>query len=219
MGEIHIAQGETQEIVPPGPKATYDFGVSGAKVSLGRTAEAARSARRTPYRRGDRGEVTVDQGERIFAHAVDAKATVSIEKAGFFVSLFPRAIVGAVESDDGEENAPASDSYVHESGTAVDVNASTETVDIELPGRADFLVIHADDASGAYHVAVTWYDGDPEDGGTAGPTRDDNDDTAYAGDGSTDVFQRVAVAAPWARVEIIDDSAATNELDYSIYAR
>jgi hypothetical protein len=216
---VRIPQGETEPLVDSGPGGTYQFRVLDADIRVARTRQQARNGR--VLKAGDRGNFEVPPGEAIWAfaenmtHSRDAR--IEVEEQGFFIDLFPRSTVGSVQASDGSETAPASDAYESHFGKNIDVNASTETVTLEAPDRADFIVVNVDDAAGAYHVEVEYQDDQGNEITTVdGSTSQFSD---LAGDGSTAVLTRVAIASPYLEVRIVDDSSAANALDYNLYAR
>jgi hypothetical protein len=118
--------------------------------------------------------------------------------------------IGTAVFDENEDKVPpASDSFDSASGSDVDVNAATESVDLVPPHRASTVRVNVDNADGAFHVAVEF------DGGTT--VRDDTNSSDYAGDGSTDVLVTVPVLSPDVTVKIVDDSGGANTVDYTMY--
>lgn len=215
MGDIDISAGETKKIVTEEQaRDTWKATISGGDILVGHhPRETQRNGDRV--KAGDRVQFSDLRGSPLYAYADGKDVTVSISEAAVNITFMARTVVGSVQADDGSEVAPASDAFVHREGTAVDVNASTVSESFECPDRADFVVVAVDDADGAFHVEVAFQDSDGNDV----VVRDDNNVTDYAGDATTDVLARVAVASPHVEVRIVDDSAAQNELDYTVYAR
>lgn len=218
MPAITIDPGDrTKLISQPAEADAYNVDVSGSAVYLSHNPRAVvRDGKKV--RRGDRVEISNLRGKPVYAKVpsdASSSATVEVDRAGFALNFFPRAVQATVQTDNDDEAAPRTDAFVHEYGSAVDVNASDEVINIDAPDRADFLVIHVDDAIGDYDVSVAFMDPD----GNEITTRTSGDNSDLSGNASTDVFGRVAIAAPKAQVTISDTSGASNTLDYSIYAR
>jgi hypothetical protein len=177
-----------------------------------------------PFRAGDEIPVEEEEGwlsagtaDGLWMETETAEVqTVTVLK-GVALKRNPRrnTRTSGVVSPSGESPPAASDEFVEEQGTGVDVNAATETVDIVAPGRADSITISVDDAAGGFDVALKFRDGS----GNTVTTRDKDNSSDYSGDGTTDVFVTAPVAAQDIRVEISDTSGAANALDYSIYVR
>lgn len=128
------------------------------------------------------------------------------------------ARVSGVRSSTGESPPAASDAYSHYHDTVELYGGSgggTEEVDVDPPDRGETLTIHVDDLTGPAHAVVEYKD----EAGNVVTARDDDDNSDYAGDGSTDIFVTVPVTSPEITVKIVDDSGASNTADYSIYAR
>lgn len=109
---------------------------------------------------------------------------------------------------------PATDEFGHHFGTAVDVNAATETVALDVPGRAETVTIHVE-TDGAAHVEVRYQDGS----GNTVTQRDDTENAEYGVGSAGDIFVEAKVASPQIEVAIVDDSGAANACDYNIYVR
>lgn len=215
MPEIQLAAGQAREVVGEANRGDmYELRVRSGEIRFGRTKQEVANGR--PYAPGDRGTIEIrDDGESVWAYSADGAGTVEVWRSGFDINLFPRTVMGSVQTSDGNEAAPASDAFVERQGKNVDVNASTVREAFEAPDRADFVVVSVDDATGGFNVAVIFTDGDGNEVTRRGPGNDPN----YSGDATTDVFQRTAVAAGNVTVEIEDSSGAANPLDYSIYTR
>ncbi|WP_318569438.1 hypothetical protein [Salinigranum marinum] len=215
MGDIDIPAGETVKIV--NEEQAYDTwkaSITGGDILVGHhRQEVKRNGDR--IKAGDRVRLSNLGGSALYAYTDDDGVTVSISEAAVDIDFMVRTVVGSVQADDGSEVAPASAAFVHRQDTAVDVNASAVSESFEAPDRADFVVVAVDDADGSFHVEVAFQD----DSGTDVVVRDDGDLSDYAGDSTTNVLVRAAVASPHVQVRIVDDSGAQNELDYSIYAR
>lgn len=215
MGNIDIPAGETVKIVnEEQADDIWKASITGGDVLVGHhRQEVKRNGDR--IKAGDRVRLSNLGGSALYAYTDDDGVTVSISEAAVDIDFMVRTVVGSVQADDGSEVAPASAAFVHREDSGVDVNASSVVESFEAPDRADFVVVAVDDADGAYHVEVAYQDADGNDL----VVRDDNNSSDYAGDASTDVLQRTAVASPHIEVRIVDDSASQNTLDYSIYAR
>jgi hypothetical protein len=158
-------------------------------------------------RKGDRGLLDELGGVELWAlNDGSETAELDLSPARFNIEFFPRTVVGGVQAEDGSEVSPASGAFVHEFGTGVDPSSGV-TESFEAPDRADFLVIHVDDADASFTVDVSFLDGV---GGSTVTQR------SYSGDASTDVFVRVAVASPFVSVEL---GGSATSADYNIYAR
>lgn len=123
--------------------------------------------------------------------------------------------IDRVQDRAGNNVPPASDDFDHAGATGVDVNAATETVTPAAPGRASTVVIHVEGWDGAGHVEVEFQDAD----GNALTLRDDSDNSDYGTDGTHDVYVATSLASPWFAVRIVDESGASNTVDYSVYVR
>lgn len=135
------------------------------------------------------------------------------------MALDAQATVSAVEGvqDAGGSTVPAASSdFVHEPGENVDVNASTEQVNLVAPDRADSLTVHVE-FSGAGSVEVQFHAQSDYSGQFTERSSDELAD--YSVSGAGDVFVTTDVASPYIRVLISDDSAAANSVDYNIYVR
>lgn len=121
-------------------------------------------------------------------------------------------VVGSINANMGTSTAVRT---LSRKGTNVDVNSSTRSEQFTVPQTADYIVCNVDDAAGAFHVEVEFQD----ENGNAITVRDDTDNSSYSGDSSTDVFTATEVVGAFAEVRIVDDSGASNTIDYSIYSR
>lgn len=218
MGEITLEPGQTEKIVSqPGRDEAYNINVLGAKVYLGhRSNGLVREGK--PVKAGDRTQASNLRGKPLYAKnpATNSDdATIEIDQAGFALSFMARSTQATVQANSNNEAAPSTDDFIERQDTNVDVNASTATEKFIAPGRADNVTVSVDNADGSYSVAVEFLDGD----GNVVTRRDENNDSAYSGDGTTDVMVTTDLASEQVRVEIEDDSGASNTLDYSIYAR
>jgi hypothetical protein len=157
-------------------------------------------------KKGDRGLLDELDGVELWAFNDGSQtAELDLSPARFNIEFFPRTVVGGVQADDGTEVSPASGAYVWRYGTGVDPSSGVVET-FEAPDRADFIVINVDDADAAFDVDVIF----TELGGGEITRR------SYSGDGSTDVYARVAVAGPYIDVEL---SGTATTADYSLYAR
>jgi hypothetical protein len=78
---------------------------------------------------------------------------------------------------------------------------------LEAPDRADWIVIHVEDADASFDVEVRYLEEEDSSNYTS---------RSYSGDSSTEVYERVAVASPF--VDVVLSGSATTA-DYNIYAR
>jgi hypothetical protein len=218
MSDIQIGPGETELLVSASDDSEYFAQVTGTRVQLARTAQAARLRGRNADA-GDRGPLRSEENEEVWAYNPhdEQTAKVHLDHNGFWFERQARAVVGSVLTSDQSEASPANDDDVHVFGTDVDVNAEAVSESLEAPDAADSVVVHCDDADGAFGVTVEFLDGP---NGNVVTARDGDDNPDYDGDDTSDVLVEVTgVASPWIRVRIADESGASNSLDYSIYAR
>lgn len=167
---------------------------------------------------GDRVEVSNLRGQGLYAVSDGSGAAdLEITPQGFFSRFLPRAVLGTVQTDGSDDEAPAaSDAFVHAYGHDVSIGSGGSTSEaFNAPDRADFVVINVE-GSAAYEVAVDFLDAS---GGNVITSRTASDNGDLAGDGSSDVFGRVAVASPYVDVSITDTSGGANSVDYTVYAR
>lgn len=95
-----------------------------------------------------------------------------------------------------------------------DINASTYTNQFDVTAGMDTVAVAVDDAGGSFHVEVRFQDGN----GNTIVTRDDDNSSQFSGDGSTDVFVDVELAAPQVEVAVVDDSGGANNADIVLRA-
>lgn len=216
MGKVEISPGETKQIVSePVSNAEYKCRVTGADVSLSHSPRQTVN-NGTTIAKGDRFELSNLQGGSVYAKNVGSDpAEIEIDQAGFAINFWPRSVQGTVNTSSENDAAPSTDSFRHFNDTGADVNAAAVSHAFKAPDRADFVVIHVDDADGAFTVHVEYTDPD----GNVQTSVTGNDNADLSGDSATDVLTRVAIASPDARVRITDDSGVANTLDYNIYAR
>jgi hypothetical protein len=221
---VHIEPGESQLLVRAADVGEKLLEIFDQDVRLGDSESDAR-IRGQEAPAGDRGPAGAGEGTEIYAHnpgdqtaqvVVSDRGQEAAVDDGFFFDRFPRDTIAGVLGSDSSRTAPArSDDFVTRQATDVDVFAATASESFETPDRADFVVVAVDDATGSFHVEIAYQDADGNDV----VVRDDTTDSGLAGDSSTDVLARVAVASPYVEIRIVDDSGGSNILDYSIYAR
>lgn len=137
-----------------------------------------------------------------------------------FIAKISGFEASAVEDSQGRTGPARSEIFEHTSDTATELDAGsgggTETVVLDAPDRATTLTIHVQGWDGSGHVRVEFLD---SSNGSEVTHRDDNDVGSYATDGTEDVFVETAIASPYLKIEIVDDSGASNTVDYNVYAR
>jgi hypothetical protein len=218
MGVVEIpATGEPVKVLTDEQAAgDWTFALTGENILLDHSRRDIDTVGRR-VTKGDRGRLDELNGVELWAlNDGSQTAELDLSPARFNIEFNPRTVVGGVQTSSSDDEAPASDAFVWTRGTAVDVNASTATEAFRAPDRADFVVVSVDDADGSYHVEVAYQE---SVGGSDVTVRDANNSADYAGDSTTDVFVRTAIASPYVEVRIVDDSGSQNEVDYSIYAR
>lgn len=206
MGDIEVPAGETKKIVnPEQARDVWKATISGGDILVGHhPRETERNGDR--IKAGDRVRLSNLGGSPLYAYADGKDVTVSISEAAVDISFMARTVVGSVQADDGSEVAPASAAFVHRSGSGVDPSAGV-SVELEAPDRADFVVVHVDDADNTYSVDVNFLD---DSGGSTVTSR------SYSGTSSEDVYVRSAIASPYVEISL---SGAATTADYNIYAR
>lgn len=126
----------------------------------------------------------------------------------------------SVEDSRGRTGPARSEIFEHKSGESVELDTgsggATESVEFTAPDRGSDVTVHVQEWDGAGHVRIEFLD---EPGGNEITQRDQNDKSTYATDGTSDVFVSTTIPSPYVRVEIVDDSGASNVVDYNIYAR
>jgi hypothetical protein len=206
MGDIDISAGETVKIVNESQaRDTWKATISGGDILVGHhKQEVPRNGDR--IKAGDRVRLDNLGGSPLYAYADGKDVTVSISEAAVNITFMARTVVGSVQADDGSEVAPASGAFVHRHGVDVDPS-STVTESLEAPDRADWIVIHVEDADASFDVEVRYLEEEDSSNYTS---------RSYSGDSSTEVYERVAVASPF--VDVVLSGSATTA-DYNIYAR
>jgi len=206
------------------PNREFEFALSGNGVRLGRSRATATEEAAKKILTGDRGTITLESGESLYAFNFDPKgngrpAEVDIEKAGFIIQFQPRSVLATVETTAEDREAPAaSDDFVFESGANVSVAAGGSlTEDFEVPDRAADLFILVE-ASGAAEVTVSFKPAPSAATiATRGPTQDPT--YATAGGAANQIFKSVLIVAPHIEVNITDTSGSSNTVNYALYAR
>jgi len=217
-----IAPGQTKKIISADrpEDAEYRVHVSGAPVQIAHNRDHVEKWGDT-VQSGDRPILSELRGEPVHAYNPDATAdaVVRVSKVGFDINFLPRYVLGAVQTNGGNEAAPANDAYVEYTDEQVDVSAAPPTHTFDVPDAAEVVAVACDDADGAYHAEVSWM---TTDGSESVVVKFDDDNSAdYAGDGTgtNDVAVATQVFGERVRVRIVDDSGASNLLDYKVYAR
>jgi hypothetical protein len=217
---VHIEPGATELVIPADDTTEYYATLMGAKLRFGRSEVEARSDTGREGYPGDRGPMKTERNESLYAHnpSETETAKLQLDHNGWWWTREARAVVASVFTSDENEAAPASDDFVWEHGSEVDIFADTEEIPVNAPDRADKVKIHVDaeSAEGPFDVELHTLDGP---GGSVLTTRDKTDNSDYGSDGTTDVFVVAEIAAPYLRVDIIDASGASNTVTYSVYAR
>lgn len=160
MGEIILAPGERQKVVSqPERDEAYNINVSGADVYLShRSNGITREGKHV--KKGDRTVASNLRGKPLFAKnpsSNSSDATVEVDMAGFALSFQTRAVVGAVDTGQDDQEAPAaSDDWDEHTGSAVDIGSGGSTSEtLTPPGRADQVMLRVE-GSAAFDVTVTW---------------------------------------------------------------
>ena len=221
MATNAIEPGETRLLIPTEDTTEYYATLTGASVQLGRTEKQAKSDTHSrPGPSGDRGPMQAESNEEIWVHNPEENQNVAffhLDHNGFWWNREARDTVASVLTSEDNPASPANDDDVHRFGEQVDVNAEAVAEAIEMPDAADSLVISCDDAAGSFGVVVEFLDSAD---GTVLTKRNKDKNPEYGGGASSDVYVEVTgVASPFVRVRIVDESGATNALDYSVYAR
>lgn len=216
MGEISVGDEPVELVGEHQSNEEWKAYVAGADILVDHSRTQVRQ-QGDVIKAGDRVRFGDLRGLPVYAVArtPGEEASVRISRDALSISFMTRHTVGAVQRNDGSEASPASDAYEAFYGESADVNAAPVAEAFEAPDRADFLVVSVDDAAGPYHVEVRYCD----DQYNTITQRDDTTDASLSGDASDDVLTRVAVASPYVEVRIVDDSGASNPVDYNIYAR
>lgn len=211
-----IEPGETEKIVPShDTDQELHLTVRGADVKLGRTKDEAEMDGR-PGSAGDRGPITVEAGEDLWAfnpdNSPDTKpATLYLDRDGFFWTREPRDVVGSVRTSSDNEASPANDDFRWVYQRDADPSAGIVEA-FRAPDAADTVVVSVDDANDTVEVAVVFLDRDEQEITRRGP----GNSSAYAGGPDSDVFAETVIASDRIAVEI---TGAATSADFTIYAR
>jgi len=221
---VTVPVGESVKLIDSSnPNRDFEFSCSGNGVRLGRSKATATEASAKPVLAGDRGVLQLEPGESIYAFNFDPKgngrdAQIQIEKQGFVISFQPRSVLATVETTAEDREAPAaSDDFIFEGAIdrTIPANGSV-TIDFEAPDRADDVGILAEfDAAGEVEVGFAASDGEP-----IIASRTVTQDPTYSTTGSPDqIYKSVLIVAPHITVTFTDTSGASNDVNYSVYAR
>lgn len=202
--------------------------VIGGDVQVGQSRGEARNPQAADRAQaGDRGLFDATGTDTLWFHnpadpdSTDATDAEVHTGAGVF-SPEERVYQQSVRLSDNETEAPPrTDAYEWAYGLNVDLYAadgSTVSEFVTVPDRSEEIVVSVDDPSGGYHVEVHFRTG-PEGDGKTVTKRGKAESADYDGAGPSDVFVVTAVASPYVEVRLVDDSAAANPVDYTIYAR
>jgi len=222
---VKVPPGESVKLIDSSnPNREFQFSLTGNGVRIARHKLTATDTQAKDVIPGDRGRLTLEPGESLYAFGTDSKgsgkiAEFDLDKAGFFIAFQPRTVQATVETTAEDRAAPPrSDDFVFREGQNVSLNANASlTEDFEAPDRADSIGILLE-SSGAAEVVIQFR---PSGNGGViaerGPTQ--NPDYATAGGPAAQVFQSTLLVAPHVTVEISDTSGSNNTVSYSIYAR
>lgn len=124
-----------------------------------------------------------------------------------------------VNVDNTVSTSKDSSEHVHRQATGHELDSGSgggdATESFTAPNGADDITVHVTQAEGSYHVEVAFQDG----GGSDVTVRDNNDNADLGGDSTTDVYATVDVASPNVEVRVVDDSGASNTVNYNVYCR
>lgn len=162
---VITAGGEPVKVAGPGDAGKeYDFRLQGNSVLLARSKQAAGDTYnpRRRLRKGDRGTLRREQGEELWAFNDDlagdgSDAKLEMQQTGFFVEFGSRPVVGAVDTNRSDAEAPAaSDDWDEATGSAVDIGSGGSTTETLVPpGRADQVMLRVE-GTASFDVQVTW---------------------------------------------------------------
>ena len=222
---VQVPVGESVKLIDSSnPNRDFEFQLSGNGISLGRSKLTAGDENAKQLFAGDRGEIKLESGESLYGFGVDSKANgktadINIEKAGFIINFQPRSTLATVETTAEDREAPArSDDFVFESGSNVTLPANgTITEEFEAPDRADSLGLLLQSTGDAELNVLFQPTANGQTIAQRGPTQDPTYSTT--GGAANQVFKSVLIVAPHIEVDIVDNSGASNQVDYAIYAR
>lgn len=131
---VITANGDPVKIAGPGDaRKKYEFRLDGNSLLLGRRKSSVTDARspRRRLRKGDRGSITREEGEEIWAYNDDLEgdasdAQLDLNQAGFFVQQETRPTIAEVENI---QTSVQTDTYPNGAGFDFDGTSYPYTVD------------------------------------------------------------------------------------------
>jgi hypothetical protein len=185
--------------------------VSRIANSSGSQVDPATNALEDALKNNDADEfvtrVTGADGNEIAEEALDT--SIATTDTGL-VTYLARALYGVGEGELRTTGAPRDE--VTDTADGKDINSSTYTNQFTITEEMQSVTVAVDDATGSFHVEVRFQNGS----GTEIVTRDNGNTSAYAGDGSTDVFIDTELVGEQCEVAVVDDSGASNTVDIAM---